>query len=326
MIAAKDESRATTSDAAREISTTRLFDAPRDLVFQMWTDPQHVGQWFGPTGFTITIHEMDVRPGGAWRFTMHGPDGVDYPNEIVYREIERPALLSYTQGPSPVFNVLITFAEQGRKTVVTARMFFATAEDRTRVVEEFGAIEGLNQTMDRLGETLSRVYDASEEFVLTRVFDAPRDLVFRAWTEAERLAEWWGPKGFRTFSCTIDLRPGGKFHYGMQSASGDEMWGRFVFREVVPPERMVFVLSFSDPQGGITRAPFAENWPREILNNVTFTESGGKTTVTMRGYPINATEEERKVYKAGHTSMQGGFGSSFTQLDEYLASAKGQAR
>lgn len=323
MIATNERSSATTdADEAREISGTRVFDAPRDLVFQMWTDPVHIAQWWGPTGFTTTIYKMDVRPGGEWRFVMHGPDGVDYPNEILYLEVVKPERLVYTHGPTPIFDVTVTFAERGRKTEVTFKMVFASAEERNRVVEEFGAIEGMHQTMDRLAHELATIAAAGDEFVITRVFDAPRDVVWKAWTDPEQLAQWWGPKGFKMFSVKIDPRPGGMFLYGMKSQGGDEMWGRFVFREVVPPERMVFVLSFSDPEGGITRAPWSDTWPLEMLNTVTFTESGSKTTLTMRASAINATEQEIKQYKAGYASMQAGFGASFTQLDAFLASKK----
>ena len=85
-----------TESADREIIATRVFDAPRELVFKMWTDPKHVGRWWGPRGFTTTIHEMDVKPGGIWRLTMHGPDGRDYKNKVVFLEVEEPERLVYT--------------------------------------------------------------------------------------------------------------------------------------------------------------------------------------------------------------------------------------
>jgi uncharacterized protein YndB with AHSA1/START domain len=137
----------TTSD--REIVATRVFDAPRELVFQMWTDPQHVSHWWGPKGFSITIHEMDVRPGGVWRFIMHGPDGRDYPNEIVYIEIASPERLVY-KHVSPPFQSTATFVERGRKTELTVRMLFESAALRDQIAQEFGAVEGLNQELDRL--------------------------------------------------------------------------------------------------------------------------------------------------------------------------------
>src|SRR5882672_845748 len=87
---------ATTTD--HEVIVTRVYDAPRELVFDAFTDPKHISNWWGPWGFTTTTHSMDVRPDGEWRYTMHGPDGTDYPNLTVYREIKRPERLVYTHG------------------------------------------------------------------------------------------------------------------------------------------------------------------------------------------------------------------------------------
>ena len=166
----------------------------------------------------------------------------------------------------------------------------------------------------------------TEEFIISRTFDAPRTLVWQAWTEPERLAQWWGPKG-----CTIrvvkhELREGGIFHYAMSFKPGHDMWGRFIYREIAPPERLVFVNSFSDPEGGITREPYpqlGDDWPLEILNRLTLTEDGGKTTLTLRGSPINATEEGRKAYASMFGSMQQGFAGTFDKLAEHLAGSKG---
>ncbi len=163
----------------------------------------------------------------------------------------------------------------------------------------------------------------AEEFVVTRVFDAPRELVWKAWTEAERLAHWWGPKGFRLTVARLDLRPGGVFHYGMRSPTGHEMWGKFVYREITPPERLVFVSSFADEQGNTVRAPFSSEWPLEVLSTVTLAEQAGKTTLTMRGVPVNATEAERKTFAAGHGSMRQGWAGTLDQLAAHLAEKRG---
>jgi uncharacterized protein YndB with AHSA1/START domain len=164
--------------------------------------------------------------------------------------------------------------------------------------------------------------DSSETtFVIRRTFDAPRDLVWKAYTEPERLAQWWGPKGFTMISTKVDLRPGGIFHYGMRAPNGTEMWGKFIYREIVPPERLVFIVSFSDEQGGVTRHPFSATWPLEVMNTVTLTEADGKTTVTIVGGPHAASEEERETFKAAHDGMQAGFKGTFDQLAEYLARA-----
>ena len=149
-----------TSTADREIIATRVFDAPRELVFKAWTHPEHIGEWWGPRGFTTTTDEMDAKPGGVWRFVMHGPDGRDYKNKIVYIEVARPERLVYQHGGDddvePVnFQVTVTFAEQGGKTRLTVRMVFPSAEERDRVVKEYGAEEGLKQTLERLEEHLT---------------------------------------------------------------------------------------------------------------------------------------------------------------------------
>lgn len=159
---------------------------------------------------------------------------------------------------------------------------------------------------------------AGEEFVITREFDAPRDLVWRAHTEVERLKVWWGPKGFTMLTARLDLRPGGMFHYGMKSADGHVMWGKFIYREIVPQERLVFVVSFSDEKGGTTRHFLSPTWPLEVLNNLTLSERGGKTTLTLRGGPINASAEERKTFHDGFASMRQGFKGTLDQLEEYL--------
>ncbi len=138
----------------RHIVASRLVDAPRELVWKSWTKPEHVAQWWGPKGFTNTIQEMDVRPGGLWRLTMHGPDGTDYPNESVYVEVVPPQFLAYDHR-TPAFRFCATFIAEGDKTRVTVRMLFPTSEIRDRVAKAFGAVEGLIQTLERMADHLS---------------------------------------------------------------------------------------------------------------------------------------------------------------------------
>lgn len=159
----------------------------------------------------------------------------------------------------------------------------------------------------------------TREFVITRELKAPRDLVFKAWSEADRLAKWWGPKGFNLEVAKFDFQPEGIFHYSMQAGDGPKMWGKFVYREIAAPEKIVFINSFSDENATITRAPFADTWPEEMMNILTLKEQDGKTLLTLRGAPINATEEETNTYHAHHESMRQGFGGTFEQLEAYLA-------
>ncbi|HEU4456833.1 MAG TPA: SRPBCC family protein [Longimicrobium sp.] len=148
----------TATTAEREIVLSRVFDAPRALVFDAWTRPEHIAQWWGPRGFTTTTHSMDFRVGGVWRFVMHGPDGTDYPNDVRYTEIVKPERLAYGHGSDdggdPNFSVVVTFAERGGSTEITMRMILASAEELRRM-REFGAVEGGKQTLDRLGEFLA---------------------------------------------------------------------------------------------------------------------------------------------------------------------------
>ena len=150
----------TGASADREIVITRVFDAPRALVFEAFTDAKHIGEWWGPNGFTTTTYEMDVRPGGAWRYVMHGPDGTDYSNKMVYSEVVKPERLAYAHGTDddgpPLFHATITFEDQGGKTLVTLHSIFPTAAIRDRTVKEFGAIEGGKQTLERLAKYLAK--------------------------------------------------------------------------------------------------------------------------------------------------------------------------
>lgn len=160
----------------------------------------------------------------------------------------------------------------------------------------------------------------SKEFVIERLFDAPRDLVWKAFTQRDHLMNWWGPKGFKMIVGNLDLKPGGTFHYGMQAPDGSEMWGKWVFREIVKPERLVFVSSFSDKDAGLTRHPMAPTWPIEMLGTATFIDRGGKTLLVNRAVALNATDEERATFEGNFDSMNQGFGGTWDQLAAYLTS------
>jgi uncharacterized protein YndB with AHSA1/START domain len=156
-------------------------------------------------------------------------------------------------------------------------------------------------------------------FEISRVFDAPRDRVWKSWTEAERLKQWWGPKGFVVTHCKVDLRPGGTMHYCLRTPDGKEMWGKFAYREIVKPERLVFVNSFSDPKGGVTRHPGHASWPLEMLSTVTFEAQGGRTKVTVQWVPLDtSTDLERKTFDEGRDGMKQGWGGTFDQFADYL--------
>jgi uncharacterized protein YndB with AHSA1/START domain len=160
------------------------------------------------------------------------------------------------------------------------------------------------------------------EFITSRVFPVPRERLWACFTDAERMKRWWGPKGFTVIAATMDLRPGGSFHYGMKAPDGNIMWGKFVYREIVAPERIAFLNMFSDEAGGITRHPFHATWPLQLLTVFAFDElPGSKSKFTLHWSPFEASEEERKTFATGHDSMAQGWGGTLDQLEAYLAKA-----
>lgn len=325
----------------RQIMLTREFEAPRPLVWQMWTDPAHLGRWWGPVGFTTSTSRMEFRAGGQWQFVMHGPDGTDYQNLVTYLEIREPELIRYKQGGAadrePInFEVVVKFEQAGAgRTRLTLRMDFATTAAKEWVVRNVGAIEGGKQTLARLAEHLAgevargeaRVGGsgaANEPLVISRVVRAPREKAWEVWTTLEHLERWFGPKGTTLAKCSLDLRPGGTFHYLMRGCGpkGDEVWARWVIRRVTPLERLEIVISFSNEGGGITRAPWDGGWPLEMLATVTFSEHAGLgrgTVVRVEVAALGATEGEQRTFDGAFESMRGGWDGTLDRLEGYVA-------
>jgi uncharacterized protein YndB with AHSA1/START domain len=307
-----------TSAAEREVVISRVFNAPRELVFAAWTDPKQVVQWWGPRGFTTTTHEMDVRPGGVWRFTMHGPDGTDYENKIRYVEVERPERIAYTHmgdNDGPVhFEAIITFEDQGGKTKTTMRMIFTTGEERARVAIKCGAVEGLKQHIDRLGEYVAgqrRVGEAGaftvllpteREIVLMRVFNAPRELVWKVISAPEHVPNWWGRTNYATRVDKLDMRPGGKWRFVQHTPNGHEYGFNGEYREIVPPERMVFTFEFEGLPGHV------------LLQTVTLEEIDGKTKLTSTALFENSEDRDGML----HSGMEVGAAESYDRLEQLI--------
>ena len=168
-----------------------------------------------------------------------------------------------------------------------------------------------------------------EPFVISRTFDAPRELVWKVCTDPVHMQHWMGPKRANPAAVSdsalhvakMEFRAGGTYHYCMKMGTG-EMWGKVVYREIVPPERIVYLQSFSNEKGELAAHPMSPTWPREMLSTFVFTEQAGKTTLTITWTPYNATEVERKTFDGGRGGMQGGWTGSLDNLTEYLATLK----
>jgi uncharacterized protein YndB with AHSA1/START domain len=304
----------TSPTAEREIVITRMLDAPRELAWQAMTDPRHVVQWWGPDGFTTTIQEMDVRPGGVWTHVMHGPDGTDYPNHSVFQEVVYPERIVFAHGgrklggPEADFIGTWTFETVGSQTRITIHMVFPTAQARDAVVREYGAIEGGRQTLERLAEHLPRMGFDARFLRLERVLDAPVALVFACWTQKQHMQRWWGPGSFTNPVCEMDVRVGGAWRIVMRAPDGTEYPCEGEYLEVVPNERLVFTNNATDAAG------------KHVLGGLTavmFVEENGKTRMTI-STSATALVADAVKYLLG---MEMGWTQSLERLAAEVASA-----
>lgn len=308
----------------REITISRHIAAQPALVFDAWTDPQHADRWMGPRGFTTHTTSMDVRPGGEWRYLMRHPEHGEFPNRVRYLEVVPFERLVYDhdagEGDANPFRVTVTFAPDGAGgTLLVMRSLFPTVA-ACEAVKGFGAVQGGEQTVDKLAEHLSAEADAG--FFSTRVVNAPRHRVWQAWTDPAQLARWWGPAGMTVEVLGGEVRPGGTLHYAMIAPPGHPMagrtYGRFVYLEVAPEGRIAWVNSFADAAGGLARHPLAPQWPAEMLNTVTFDDHGSTTTITLRARPIRAKDTDRLAFASMLGGMQMGYGQTLDKLEAVL--------
>lgn len=163
---------------------------------------------------------------------------------------------------------------------------------------------------------------SEKEFVVSRVMNAPLDLVWDVHTKEEHIIKWWGPVGFTMLKATLDLRPGGMFHYGMKGPDGNEMWGRLVYTDIKPKTQLSYKNAFSNEKGEAVPAPFDGNWPLEVQNHMFLEAQGDKTLLTLKGWPVNPTPEQEDLFRGMFSSMNEGFGGMLTYLDEYLQKLK----
>ena len=311
-----------TAASDQEIIITRLIDAPLERVWRAWTDPKETVQWWGPHGFSNETRQRDFKEGGLWKHTMIGPDGARYPNVAKYVEIiEKEKIVSIVGGGLEFdnkgvnFRSTVTFVAKGNKTEITMRNDFGSPAMRDKVVKEYNAIEGGNQTLSRLNAFVGG------QFVISRMVDAPREKIWTCWTEAERLAVWFGPKGFETIKAVLDFRPGGLYHYGIRG-NGIDVWGKWMFREIDKPKKLVFISAFSDKNAGLGRHPFAPTWPLQSLTTVYFQNFGPKTLITLYWQPYEASAAELATFAAGKDSMTQGWNGTWERLDAYLKEGK----
>lgn len=320
-----------------EIVITRVFNAPRELVFKAWTEPKHIAQWWGPKGFTTRVTEFDLRPGGQSRYIMIGPDGTEYPGKGVFREIVPPERIvtsdEFDEGFEQVINadlpqgivMTVIFEDLDGKTKLTLQITHASADDR-RKHEAMGVVAGWNSSFDCLDEYLSEclgkylvkqsanqqdnltvTLPSDREILVTRVFNAPRQLVFEAWTQPEHVKRWFGGcSNMMTMTvCEIDLRVGGRWRYVLHDASnGADHRLSGEYREIVPPKRLVATESYEP-------VPSSDH-----LNTLTLTEQDGKTTLHIL-IQHQSSEQRDEHFQSG---MEVGLREALNRLEELIYS------
>lgn len=309
---------------SNELHITRVYDAPVEAVWDAWTDPEQVAQWWGPRGFTLTTHGKDLRPGGYWDYTMHGPDGVDYHNKTRYFEVEKHAKLVYDHGGTddraPLFRVKVLFSAVEGKTKMEMCMTLPTREaaEETR---QFIKKAGGDATWDRLAEYLEKESSGKEQFVINRSFDLPLAVMFEMWTDPQHFAQWLPPTGFTMEFLRCDIRAGGSSFYRMSGAGNMVMYGRAEYLEIVKPDRIVYAQQFCDENENITRHPMVSTWPATMLTTVKLSAEGPeRTRVTVTWEPHGATtREELETFVKARGGMTQGWTGSFDKLEAYLA-------
>lgn len=306
--------------ARQELILTRIYGAPRSLVFKAWTDARHMARWWGPRGFTNPVCEVDVCPGGLIRIDMRGPDGTTYPMKGVFQEIRELERLVFTstaledEHGKPLLEILntVTFDDFKGITKLTLHARLVTKDFKlTPQVDAAlsGMEQGWSESLYRLADevdSISKSASAEREIVISRIFDAPRELVWNAWTDPKHVVKWWGPRGFTTTIEEMDVRPGGVWRHTMHGPDGANYPNKSVFTEVVKHERIVF--SHSGGKEGGPGANFQATW--------TFEEQGGKTKLTMRMVFGSAQERNQVVKDFG--AIEGGK-QTLERLAEHLA-------
>ncbi len=310
-----------------ELTLAREYEAPRRLVFKAWTDPGILARWWGPRGFTNPVCELEPKVKGTIRIDMRGPDGTVYPMTGVVRELVEPERLVFSCTPlddqgRAIFEVLNTaaFEERRGRTAVTVRARVVTASPAA-VPYLAGMEPGWSQSLDRLGRVLGSLpggggaargltvsATADREIVVSRVVDAPREMVWKAWADPEQVVRWWGPHGFTSTTETRDLRPGGVWKHVMRGPDGRQYPNRSVFTEVAEPERVAY--SHTGRTKGRRGVAFEAVWTFEALNR-------HETRVTIRSVFPSAGDRERVASEYGAIE---GAKQTLERLAEHLRS------
>jgi uncharacterized protein YndB with AHSA1/START domain len=315
---------AATVISGSEFTMERIFHAPRELLFEAWSDPNHLVHWWSPKPWEVTVCKVDFRPGGLWVYGMKGPDGSESWGRAIYREIVKPERIVFVdsfaddQGNPlsgmPEMVITVDFIDLGDQSKIKFNCAFANEADLQKTVG-FGMVEGLNQCFAQLDEYLATkgtqkaetkinlTLPSDREIRMSRIFDAPRDLVFKALTDPNLLAQWWGPNNTTTIIDTLEFRVGGAWRFVQRDPTGEENAFRGEFREIVPPERVVQTFEWEGLPGHI------------LVETMTLEDLDGKTRITTTSL-FDSKEDRDGMLSSG---MEVGANESWDRLAKLLA-------
>jgi uncharacterized protein YndB with AHSA1/START domain len=308
------------------IVTSRLLNAPRELVWKVLTTPEHLKHFWGPDGFTNTFAEYDLRVGGIARFTMHGPDGKDWPNQMTFTKVDPPHLLQFNHGSGAevpggyLFKNELRLTDEGGKTRLVMTLTLPSMADRDEKSKY--AVEGGKQNLDRLAAYVAPMADEKLRFITERSFAVSQKRLFDACTKAEEMRQWFAAPGYTEIKSDQDFRAGGTYHYATASPQGHEMWGLVTYKEITPYSRLVYSQSFSDKDRTITRHPMAPTWPEEMHTVFEFIIVSPQQTLLRISWTYAGVDDaEATTFKAAHDGMRGGWKGTLDSLENYLAPA-----
>ncbi len=309
----------------RDLVITRIFDAPRELVWKAWTDPERLKRWWGPKGFTAPYAKIDPRVGGTYLYCMRSPEGKDYWGTGVFREVVPMERIVITDSFADEEGNVVSATHYGMSADIPLEMLvtvtFEDHEGKTKLTlrhaglpagpDQEGAKAGWSQSFDKLADDLAGKTSGAEfvvdrgkrHIVMSRVFDALRERVFRAYTDPKLIPQWWGPRLSTTTVERMEVRKGGRWRYVSRDPDGTEYAFHGEYREVVPPDRLVSTFEFEGMPGHV------------VLDTATFEERGGRTTLTITSL-FETVEDLEGMLQSG---MESGARESHDRLEGLLA-------
>jgi uncharacterized protein YndB with AHSA1/START domain len=295
----------------RELTLARTLDAPRDLVWRAWTEPNELKRWFMPHGFTVPECDLDLSVGGRLHMTVRAPDGSEMANDGTFEEIDPPSRLVMTTGafhgpdgvPALEVRHIVTFDDVDGKTELRVHDVVTKASPEVAAALA-GMEEGWLQTLDKLEAAVTggQPTSAPRQLVATRVLDAPRETVWRAYTDGEQLTKWWPPPGHTIETQEIDVRPGGTWRGTLHGPHGD-FEQNMTYVAVQEPQVLAYLYGVPGQPGG-------------VFTTIELADEGGKTTVTVT-LAFSSAEERRRMVDEGYA--QQGLEGSLDRLASFVA-------